>query len=232
MLVGCLSTPGDISLTQGALGLIGDIYRSLSENLFNLQHDPNNVITLILNLLKDRNVSSELKPSCFGTLSDVINHVQGEIQPFLHPILAVLGEAGIACVQTPGEKESEGVCNELTKNVLDTFSSLIQTLESEPWFREAFSEQYLRKLLDFIQLCGNYYKDSEDTFASLCGLTGDIIKFINDTDIDVDQTGIKDIIEKGLASRWSRVRKIAKWAKNQTIPGYKFYYKPNSFVIL
>jgi len=36
MLVGCLSTPGDISLTQGALGLIGDIYRSLSENLFNL----------------------------------------------------------------------------------------------------------------------------------------------------------------------------------------------------
>ena len=220
---GCLSTPGDISLMRGALGLIGDIYRSLSENLFDLQHDHNTVITLILDLLKDENVPSEIKPSCFGTLSDVINHVQGKIQPFLLPILAVLGEAGIACVQTPEENESEGVCNELTKNVLDTFSSLIQALESEPWFWDAFSEQYLRKLLNFIQLCGNYYKDSEDTFASLCGLTGDIIKFTNDTDVDVDQTGIKDIIDKGLASRWSRVRKIAKWAKSQINPGYKFY---------
>ena len=220
----CLDSPDDTCLIKGVLGLLGDIYRSSNETSFSLNEDLHGaVISCILALLKDQSVPRELKPSCFGTLSDIISLVRTQIQPYLQPILAVLGEAGEACLQVQvqvQEDPSPKYREELTKSVLDTFSSLIQTLSSEPGFQKLFSGVHLTKLLEFIQLCSStIFRDSENILSTVCGLIGDIFQFFTDSDTDLDRPGIYDLLEKGLRSTSSKVRRIARWAKAQNNPG-------------
>ena len=214
---GCLLQCNDDLTMIAAVGLIGDLYRTANDSSQPIHGDYSRIISVLLCLLQNPAISRDLKPVCLGSLSDIILCIQTCILPWLEPVLQVLGEAGRAVVET--QSAAPDYCEELAKAVLDTFSSVIQSLHSQPEFRNLFQQSYQDNVLALVLQLQNLFPHSEDLFLGLCGLIGDVFQHFHGSDVNVDSEQILKLLEEGMGSVSSKVRRIAGWAASQVHSG-------------
>ena len=138
------------------------------------------LIPLVLKLLQDPQRSRDLKPACFGALSDLLPCAGEQALVYLEPILHVVGEAGAAALEVVGTDPE--FAEELAVSIIDMLSTMLQLHTTLPalnnQLRNSLNRVYLDNILVFLKHCDECMVGREELNRSACGLIADIGHFI------------------------------------------------------
>jgi len=176
------------------------------------------LIPLVLKLLQDPQRSRDLKPACFGALSDLLPCAGEQAMEYLEPILHVVGEAGAAVLEVVGTDPE--FAEELAVSIIDMLSTMLQLHTTLPalnnQLRNSLNRVYLDNVLVFLKRCDECMGGREELDRSACGLIADIGHFIRGP---LENVWVEDFLERNCRSASSKVCNVARLARDKIRSG-------------
>jgi len=202
----------------GSVGLISDVYRSCSDLTVKPDIDHLNVLQKLVHLVQHPDTDDGIKALAFGTISDIVLCIDALSINFYPPILDALFQTSQFVAKYPYDAShyENIIAKQLIKSIIETYSTLIQVLYQFDQFRQQVCNKDMDCLAQFI-LClqQTVYADVE-VLPVLCGVIGDIYKYLSGDGLEPrHHDHFKMLLQLGLHSNESKVRRIARWSQDQ-----------------
>jgi len=207
-------------LMLSCIGLISDIYRASSDN----QQVPSHPYSLqlmisLLQLSKDPSLDEDVRSVSLGTVSDIILCIESNALEAIPTIIQVL--VSFLPVHQQSSNKSCHPGHQLTKSIIETYSTIIQVFHQTSEFREEFVSKEVDKVAMFIQslygMSSFFYED--DVLSVTCGLIGDLCKYFSEAEFSDYAASFNNILAFATDSGESKTRRIARWARDQMSTG-------------
>ena len=131
----------DTQVAIAAVGLVGDISRSLGEGMFPFTHD---IMQALMGLLSNPYADRSVKPHVLSALGDVALALGTKFEAFLPATMLALQQAAGTAIQLAAGANSAtdsssampdlDFLNELRENCLQAYTGIVQGLKVSPYF--------------------------------------------------------------------------------------------------
>jgi importin subunit beta-1 len=204
----------DVQVCLAAIGLVGDLCRSISIQIFPYTND---IMQILVDELSNASVHRSIKPPILSTIGDIALAIGSQFKTYLNPVLAILEQASSTPVQQMNLDMIEYV-NELKEGCLECYTGIIQGLKGDKE-NEIHSDvqqliHHLPWMLTFIDNIGNDQHKSDSNIACAAGLLGDLLTCFGSQLIPhiSSKPGINKLLNEGKHSRNKRTKTLTTWA--------------------
>ncbi|KAK3828449.1 MAG: armadillo-type protein [Benniella sp.] len=210
-LFSALSNHEEYQLCSIAVGLIGDICRSLGSQSASYC---NNFMTTLLQNLQSPVLHRNVKPAILSCFGDIALAIEGQFANYLDVAMSVLAQA-CNIRAAPTDYDMIDYVNQLREGIVDAYVGIVQGLKA------AESSQLLGPhLLHMFEFLANVFSDperSDNLLRSMIGLIGDLADSFPGGEIKqfLIQEWIAQCLKEGRSSRQQSVttKEVARWAK-------------------
>ncbi|KAJ3024725.1 UNVERIFIED_CONTAM: karyopherin beta [Siphonaria sp. JEL0065] len=172
-LIRALQNPQDHQLSAIAVGMIGDICRSLNEQILPFCRD---YMTCLVENLKSPILDRSVKPSILSCFGDLAIAIAGEFEAFIEPVMAIVDEAIKMVLATPVTDDRTydqiDYTNLLREGIIEAYVGITQGLAAGQ--KAHFLGNYVERMFMFMETIQNDVEHSEAVATTMAGLIGDL----------------------------------------------------------
>ncbi|KAJ3074416.1 karyopherin beta [Podochytrium sp. JEL0797] len=172
-LIRALQNPQDHQLTAIAVGMIGDICRSLNEQILPFCRD---YMNCLVENLKSPILDKSVKPSILSTFGDIAIAIGGEFEPFIEAVMGIIDEAVKLVLAMPVTEDRSydqiDYANLLREGIIEGYVGMAQGLASGQ--KAHLLTNYVERMFMFMNTIQNDPEHSEGCATSMAGLIGDL----------------------------------------------------------
>ncbi|KAJ3095729.1 karyopherin beta [Physocladia obscura] len=171
-IIAALQNPQDHNLTSYAVGMIGDICRSINEQALPYCRD---YMTYLVENLKSPVLDRQVKPSIISTFGDIAFAAGGEFESLLEPVMQIIEQAMQMTVLPPNQTRTYAdidYVNSLREGILEAYVGITQGLNSGQ--KVHLLSNYVERMFLFMESVENDEEHTESAVMSMAGLIGDI----------------------------------------------------------
>jgi len=216
LLVGLKNT-AEYQVCHAAVGLVGDLCRSLSSAIIPYCDE---IMTVLLENLGNNDVHRLVKPPILSVFGDIALAVGPIFQKYLDVVLTTLMQASQAQVDR-SDYDMIDYLNELREGCLEAYAGIIQGLKGESNAPNLAPELQLVQpsvvyIVQFITVVAQDSEHSDGTVAACAGLVGDLCAAYGANMITLlDAEPIHDLLTQGRRSKNSKTKTLSQWATKE-----------------
>ncbi|PIA18762.1 ARM repeat-containing protein [Coemansia reversa NRRL 1564] len=212
-LYGALQNHEEYQLCSIAVGLIGDICRSLGQDAAPYCDQ---FMTILLQNLEATVLHRDVKPSILSCFGDIALAIGGRFETYLDVVFRVLISACNLSANTEAvDYDTIDYNNQLRVGIFEAFVGITQGLKSDG--KAALVLGQVQSMMGFMSYVYNDPTRSEDVTKAMIGLLGDLADSFPGGEIRdyLRVDWIQALIKEGRAApRGSSVRVISRWARD------------------
>ncbi|KAI8354340.1 armadillo-type protein [Mortierella sp. GBAus27b] len=210
-LFNALSNHEEYQLCSIAVGLIGDICRSLGSQSATYC---DGFMNTLLNNLQSPVLHRNVKPAILSCFGDIALAIEGQFASYLDVSMSVLAQAcGIRAA--PTDYDMIDYVNQLREGIVDAYVGIVQGLKAAE--SSALLGPHLVHMFEFLATVYSDPERSDNLLRSMIGLIGDLADSFPGGEIKtfLQQDWITQCLKEGRSSRQQSVttKEVARWAK-------------------
>lgn len=210
-LYAALQNHEEHQLCSIAVGIVGDLCRALSENVFPYCDQ---FMTLLLQNLQSNVLHRDVKPPILSAFGDIALAIQSKFENYLQVVMMVLQQA---CSMQADDQDLEMIdyVNQLREGILEAYTGIVQGLKADGHGGSVLP--FAENIFGFLYLIYQDVERPEPVLRGAVGLLGDLADTLGG---NVQQYLVKDWVEALLkAARSGRgmsssTKEVGKWAKS------------------
>ncbi|XP_062518433.1 importin subunit beta-1-like [Corticium candelabrum] len=208
-LLAGLSDQEDQMVCQAAVGVVGDLSRSLQEKLVPYCHE---IVTALLNILSSDSFQKFIKPQILAVFGDIALGIGLPFTDYLQVVMGVLQQASQLQVDK-ADYDMVEYLNELRESCIEGYTGIVQGLSSDA---SKFLLPYLPHIGDVIEHIALDLDHTDSNTSACCGLLGDLLSnFGSQVTHLISKPGIQQLIQEGKRSQLNKTKKLAMWASKE-----------------
>lgn len=213
ILVACLNNVTEQQICSSAVGILGDLARSVTVELVPYLDE---IFNILFGTLRNPSTQRSLLPLIISTFSDFALLLGDNFATYRPQVLDTLKQACQAEVDM-NDPDMIDYLNLLRQSCVETFVGLIQGAKSpypqENIARLDFIIPHMPFIVTFVEHIGAQPVSSEELIGSCCGLVGDIATGFGKDSIQIlDTEGIRALLARGRNLKNASTKKYAVWA--------------------
>jgi len=166
------------SLCNIIVGIIGDIARSLGHNMAPYCDQ---IITVLLTNLQNRDLDRAVKPTILSVFGDVAWAIGGGFDKYLQIVMHMLKQAADTVIKTTIPDDDDDLIdyiNLLRDGICEAYTGINQGMRADQKVDKMFT--YLMDIMTFVLHIANEKQCNESVRRSACGIVGDLILSFHD----------------------------------------------------
>jgi importin subunit beta-1 len=155
------------------VGIIGDIARSLGHNMAPYCDQ---IITVLLTNLQNRDLDRAVKPTILSVFGDVAWAIGGGFEKYLQIVMHMLKQAADTVIKTTIPDDDEDLIdyiNLLRDGICEAYTGINQGMRADDKVDKMFT--YLMDIMTFVLHIANEKQCNESVRKAACGIVGDLI---------------------------------------------------------
>ncbi|XP_019853838.1 PREDICTED: importin subunit beta-1 isoform X2 [Amphimedon queenslandica] len=214
-LIAALKNYNDVQVCQAAIGLVGDLCRSLSVNLIPYCE---NIMQIMVDTLSNPTVHRSIKPPILSTIGDIALAIGSQFMIYCAPVLGILEQASRTQSENSSDLDMLDYLNELREGCLEGYTGIVQGLKGDKENEVSSDIQlivpHLPWILAFIEIIGNEQEKTDSVIAGAAGLLGDLLNCFGAQLIPIitQKPAITKLLSEGRQSRNKRTKTLATWS--------------------
>eukprot|EP00605_Chrysophyceae_sp_TOSAG23-4_P000884 GSChrysophyteH1.ASY1.ANO1.975.1 assembled CDS len=207
----------DFATCHAAIGVFGDIARSLGQNIIPYCDQ---LIQKSFTLLQSTSVEKVLKPNVISLFSDVAMAIEGKFERYAETVLSILGKA-VESAKLSKDKQDEDhdeFVYTIQEAIIDAYTGIIYGLSAENK-QDTYLAAHIQTILTFVLSCTYPYDDVDrptTLFKNCVGILGDLAKaFGNKIAAPLHHQKIQELVNAALQHEDESVKDTGKWVRNE-----------------
>ncbi|KAI8618910.1 karyopherin Kap95 [Chytriomyces sp. MP71] len=213
-LLRALQNPTDHQMTAIAVGLIGDICRSLNDQI--LPFCPQYMEALVENL-KSPILDRSVKPSILSCFGDIAIAIAGEFERFVQPIMQILDEAIMMVINVPQDRTYDQIdyANLLREGIVEAYVGITQGLTAGQ--KPQLLAPYVEKMFVFMQSIQMDNEHSESVVMTMGGLIGDLADAFPPGSMSrmYSMPWVEQLLKELKSAYNHKAQELARWARGR-----------------
>ncbi|RWS26108.1 importin subunit beta-1-like protein, partial [Leptotrombidium deliense] len=212
ILCQCMKNHADYQVCTAAVGLVGDICRSVNVKILPYCDE---IMTILMENLSNNSVHRCVKPPILSAFGDVALAIGPEFAKYLQAVLQALLQAS----QFPVDRNDYDLVeyvNELRENCLEAYTGIVQGLKGDkdtPNPHIQLLANHVLAINQFIIVVASDTDVTDSLIAACAGLIGDLCSAFGPAmGALVDREEVNQLLLKGKRSKASKTRTLSTWA--------------------
>ncbi|KAJ3390125.1 karyopherin beta [Entophlyctis sp. JEL0112] len=169
-LIRAIQSHQDPQLCSIAIGIIGDLCRSLNERILPFC---NEYMNCLVEGLKSSTLEKHVKPTILSAFGDIAIAVSGDFEPFLEGVMQIIDQAMQTAVTTNHRSYADiEYLNELREGIIDAYVGVAQGMTSGQKVERLVP--YIDRMFLFMETIQNDVEHTETCLMTMAGLVGDL----------------------------------------------------------
>jgi importin subunit beta-1 len=213
-LLNALGNQEEPSLCAMAIGLVGDITRSVGESS---QPYCDNFMNYLLNNLRSTTLGNQFKPAILQCFGDIASAIGGPFETYLSVVATVLQQASNFTPPAEGPIDLYDYVISLREGIMDAWGGIIGAMKSSG--KTAVLKPYVEHIFHLLNAIATDLNRNEALLRASMGVIGDLADAYPDGDL-IDafrQEWLMNLIKETKSNREFAPRTIdtARWAREQ-----------------
>ncbi|KAI9332514.1 armadillo-type protein [Obelidium mucronatum] len=216
-LLRALQNPQDHQLSAIAVGLIGDICRSLNEQILPFCRE---YMTFLVENLKSPVLDRSVKPSILSCFGDIAIAIAGEFEPFIEPVMQIIDEAikMVLAMPVTDDRTYDQIdyANLLREGIVEAYVGITQGLAAGQ--KAHFLGNYVERMFRFMETIQNDVEHSETVATTMAGLIGDLADAFPEGHLArlYSMTFIEKLLKELKRSHYNqKAQELSRWARSR-----------------
>lgn len=214
-LIEGLSNTAQPQLIQTVLGLVSDLARNLSDELYPWCDE---LMHALLTKLKEESFDKNAKAQILVIFGDFALAFGPKFEPWIPMCLDMLQHASQISPVDRNDYELVDYCIKLRESTVEAYAGILQGLKAQDGRPTAGLTQVSPRvpvMIKFLETIANDQDTTSTLLCNCCGLVGDIVEVFGQSVAHlINSDKIKELILKGKRSRSSKTADTANWAHN------------------
>jgi importin subunit beta-1 len=196
---------------QAAVGIVGDLARSLGGSLLNYCDE---IMTALLAILSSDDYQKFIKPQVLSVFGDIALAIGTGFKAYLGVVMGVLEQASQIQVDK-ADFDMIDYLNELRESCIEGYTGIVQGLgaDSKHSNDSALLVPYIPQVITVIEHIALDADHTDSNTAACCGLLGDLLTtFGARVSSYMNRPSIQQLLQEGKRSQLSKTKKMATWA--------------------